>query len=63
MTTVQCAFRLDADLVARIDLVAAGMGRDLRGVKFTRADAVRFLLSRGLDWTPPKKRNTAWSGK
>jgi hypothetical protein len=45
----QVAFRLSDRLLARIDRHAKRMGKEQRGVEFTRADAVRDLLTRALD--------------
>ena len=47
--TVQVAFRLDERLVARVDAYAVQLGHDQPGLTFTRADAVRLLLTRALD--------------
>lgn len=46
--TKQVGFRFPVDLVERIDAYADKLSRDLPGLKFTRADAVRVLLERGL---------------
>ncbi len=54
--TVQCAFRLPASLVERLDAYAETMGADQPGLTFTRADAVRTLLTRALDSVPRKPR-------
>ena len=47
--TVQVAFRLPKSLVARLDLYVEEMRGRAPGVNVSRADAVRFLLNRGLD--------------
>ncbi len=47
--TVQVAFRLDEELVKRLDKYAKQMERDMPGFNVSRADAVRILLTRGLD--------------
>ena len=47
--TVQVAFRLDEDLVKRLDKYAEQLGREMPGFKVSRADAVRLLLIRALD--------------
>lgn len=54
--TVQCAFRLPAGLVERLDGYAETMGDDHPGITFTRADAVRVLLTRALEAVPTKAR-------
>jgi hypothetical protein len=46
---VQVAFRLDEDLVKRLDRYAKQMEREMPGFKVSRADAVRLLLIRALD--------------
>lgn len=51
--TVQCAFRLPRSLVDQVDAFAEAMTADQPGMVFTRADAVRMLLSRALG---PEKR-------
>ena len=43
------AFRLDAELLGRIDAHAERMSDTTPGVTFTRVDAVRALLTRALD--------------
>lgn len=44
----QVGFRFDEDLVRRIDAYAEQMAREMPGLKFTRADAVRVLLEKAL---------------
>ncbi len=45
----QLVVRLPSALVGRVDRYAARMRRDLPGVRFARAEAVRVLLMRALD--------------
>jgi hypothetical protein len=47
--TQQTAFRLPRSLLERLDHQVAKMRRKARGVRVTRADAVRVLLVRALD--------------
>ena len=47
----QVAFRFPAELVERLDRYAQRMGAEMPGLKFSRADAVRVLLERGLEET------------
>lgn len=47
--TVQVAFRLPENIVARVDRHAKRLGKERRGVTFTRTDAIRDLLARALD--------------
>lgn len=47
--TTQVAFRLSDRLIARVDRHAKRLGKAERGVEFSRADAVRDLLTRALD--------------
>ncbi len=47
--TTQVAFRLSDRLLSRVDRHAKQLGKSHPGVKFTRADAVRDLLTRALD--------------
>ncbi len=44
----QVGFRFPIDLIERLDAYAEQMGKEMPGLKFTRADAVRVLLERGL---------------
>lgn len=56
-STKQVAFRLPESLVARLDAYAEQLSIAQPGIAFTRADAVRLLLTRALDATSaPKKR-------
>jgi hypothetical protein len=57
--TVQCAFRLPASLVAKLDDFAEQMGQEQPGVAFTRADAVRALLTHALGSVEPRKPRRA----
>lgn len=60
MATKQVAFRLDEDLLDRVDTYAEQMTQDTPGVQFTRVDAVRFLLTLALDELekgPARKRS------
>lgn len=45
----QLVVRLPGTLVGRVDQYAARMRRELPGVRFARAEAVRVLLTRALD--------------
>jgi len=47
--TTQVAFRLPDNLIARLDRHVERMGKEHPGLDFTRADAVRSLLTRALD--------------
>jgi len=47
--TQQVAFRLSASLVERLDAYVEQLGEEQPGMSFTRADAVRVLLTRALD--------------
>ena len=47
--TTQVAFRLPDSLIARLDRHVERMGKEHPGLDFTRADAVRSLLTRALD--------------
>lgn len=47
--TVQVAFRLPESLVERLDTFVERQREALPGLNFTRADAARILLMRGLD--------------
>jgi hypothetical protein len=48
----QLVVRLPGTLVGRIDQYAARMRRELPGVRFARAEAVRVLLTRALEQLP-----------
>lgn len=54
--TEQVAFRFAVRLIKRIDSHVKRMGRAERGVKFTRADAVRDLVTRALDQIESKEQ-------
>jgi len=45
----QVAFRLPDDLVARVDRHVERMSEQMPGVRLTRADAIRALLTGALD--------------
>ncbi len=47
--TTQVAFRFSDELVERLDRFVESRARELRGVRFSRADAVRQLLEEGLE--------------
>ena len=47
--TTQVAFRLPDSLIARLDRHVERMSQENPGLDFTRADAVRSLLTRALD--------------
>ncbi|HEX7837724.1 MAG TPA: ribbon-helix-helix domain-containing protein [Kofleriaceae bacterium] len=47
--TTQVAFRLPDSLIARLDRHVERMGKEHPGLDFSRADAVRSLLTRALD--------------
>ena len=47
--TTQVAFRLPDSLIARLDRHVERMTKEHPGLDFTRADAVRSLLTRALD--------------
>lgn len=47
--TTQVAFRLPDSLIARLDRHVERMSKEHPGLDFTRADAVRSLLTRALD--------------
>ena len=60
MATKQVTFRLDEDLLGRVDAYADQMTRNTPGVQFSRVDAVRFLLTHALDKLekgPARKRS------
>ncbi len=48
-TTVQTAFRLPESLLKRLDRHVERMNAETRGLTYSRADAVRSLLTRALD--------------
>ena len=47
--TKQVAFRLEAELVERVNAYAKRLEQERPGLEFSRADAVRVLLTRALD--------------
>jgi len=53
--TTQVAFRLADRMLARLDRHAKRLGKEHAGIKFTRADAVRDLLTRALDDVEQRK--------
>ena len=46
---MQTALRIPTDLVDRLDAYIAKLRKKQRGIKVTRSDAIRLLLSRALD--------------
>lgn len=48
MVTQNYSVRLEPELVARLDRVAAAMSRQLAGVKVSRTQAIRMALETGL---------------
>ena len=54
--TVLVAFRLDADLVKRLDEYAAAIAGSNPGLQTTRTDAVRMLLLQALEVSSKGKR-------
>jgi hypothetical protein len=53
---ITVAFRLDADLVAKLDEFAAALARQNPGLQVTRTDAVRMLLVQALETATKGKR-------
>lgn len=53
--SVQVAFRLDQELLKRLDKQAQRMTEEQPGVEFTRSTVVRLLLLRGLDELEAKR--------
>lgn len=53
--TVQVAFRLDQELLTRLEKQAQRMAQETQGVSFTRSDVVRILLIKGLDELDAKR--------
>ncbi len=49
MATKQVAFRLDENLLKRVDRYARKMSEATPGLEFNRVDAVRFLLTHALN--------------
>lgn len=56
MATKQVAFRLEEELLARLDRYAERLAAENPGMRFTRADALRVLLTRALDEAEPAPR-------
>lgn len=56
--TQQTAFRLPTDLLRRLDNHVKRLQDDSPGMKVTRADAVRMLLTRGLDEAEQKPKKS-----
>lgn len=54
--TTQVAFRLPDSLLERLDRHVKRMDAENPGLEFSRADAVRSLLTRALDTVEPTKR-------
>lgn len=49
MPTTQVAFRLDDEVVKRIDEYAKRLASKTPGIEYSRSDAARALIVRGLD--------------
>jgi sulfate adenylyltransferase subunit 1 (EFTu-like GTPase family) len=56
--TQQTAFRLPVDLIERLDKHVKRLQDAAPGMNITRADAVRVLLTRGLDEAEQKPRKS-----
>jgi hypothetical protein len=54
--TTQVAFRLPDSLLTRLDRHVERMGKEHPGLDFSRADAMRSLLTRALDQIEGAKR-------
>lgn len=54
--TTQVAFRLPDSLITRLDRHTERMTKENPGLEFSRADAVRSLLTRALDQVEGTKR-------
>ena len=54
--TTQVAFRLPDSLIARLDRHTERMTKEHPGLDFSRADAVRSLLTRALDQVEGDKK-------
>ena len=61
--TTQVAFRLPDSLIARLDRHVERMSKEHPGLDFTRADAVRSLLTRALDQIEGASAPTKRSGR
>jgi hypothetical protein len=61
--TTQVAFRLPDSLIARLDRHVERMGKEHPGLDFSRADAVRSLLTRALDQIEGPSAPTKRGGK
>jgi hypothetical protein len=53
--TEQVAIRMEEELLARIDAHVGVMGEQMPGASFTRADAMRALILKGLGASEPAK--------
>ncbi len=60
--TTQVAFRLPEHLIARLDRHAERMSKEHPGLEFSRADAVRTLLTRALDEVEPSDKRRGGKG-
>ncbi len=56
MPTVQVAFRLDPELVDWIDSEAERITTEQPGMKVTRVDVVRMILTRAKDAAKPRRK-------
>lgn len=56
LTTRQVAFRLSDSLIVRLDEYVARLRLEQQGLKVTRADAVRMLLTKGLEGERPPRQ-------
>jgi hypothetical protein len=55
--TIQVGFRMAKELVDRIDEYAEYMDKQNPGMKMSRADAVRILVTRALDETDKERKS------
>ena len=65
-TTIQCAFRLEPEIVEWLDAEAVRMAAAMPGMRIARADVVRVLVTRAMQSAPspraappPKRRRIA----
>jgi predicted DNA-binding protein len=54
--TKMTAFRLPVELIARLDTHAKRLGTKFPGMTFTRADALKTLVTQGLDQAEAEER-------
>jgi hypothetical protein len=61
--SMQVGFRFSLELVEKLDAYTAKLSQETPGAKFTRADAARILITKGLEELAHTAKDTAENNK